>query len=363
MRITVIGPFPNPITGCSLANKVLSENLERKGVIVNKIDTKSEQLVSNKFGEFSFRKIFSFFKVYFNILSISNSELVYSTPGQTFFGILKYSPFYLYCIFFKIPYLIHLHGNFLGEEFSHLKGIKKSLFKYFISNASVGIVLSESLQANFNQLLSPSKIRVVYNFAEDTFFKTDLELKNKIPTILFLSNLMEEKGILDFLDALILLKKSKIQFEAHIAGQVEPSIENVINEKLSKLGKNVIFHNSVHGVTKTRLLTMSNIFILPTYYRMEGQPIAILEALATGNIILTTKHAGINDIISDRNGFWIDKRNASKITDTLLNIIPLLDFYIAEKGLPNREYAFSRFTEKLFTEQLFLIFNEVARIK
>jgi len=40
---------------------------------------------------------------------------------------------------------------------------------------------------------------------------------------------------------------------------------------------------------------------------MEGQPISIIEAMASGNLIITTKHGGIQDICSDMNALFCKK--------------------------------------------------------
>ena len=42
---------------------------------------------------------------------------------------------------------------------------------------------------------------------------------------------------------------------------------------------------------------------------MEGQPISILEAMGFGNVIITTKHAGIPDICSDKNAVFVEKKD------------------------------------------------------
>ena len=52
-----------------------------------------------------------------------------------------------------------------------------------------------------------------------------------------------------------------------------------------------------------------DVFMLPTRYPNEGQPISILEAMGNGMTIITTNHAGIPDIVEDGvNGFVIDKK-------------------------------------------------------
>ena len=113
---------------------------------------------------------------------------------------------------------------------------------------------------------------------------------------------MIEKGILELLEALEILEEQNIDYEAKIAGNID-----VANRKhFLTIIKNLKFTEYlgvVKGERKKELLKWSNVFVLPTYYKMEGQPISIIEAMATNNVIITTKLDGIMDIIREIRDF------------------------------------------------------------
>ena len=352
--------MPNPINGCSYANFILCKNLNLLGYNYDVINTSTKSISSKQGSTFSLKKGFAFLSVYGFTYKIFSATHVYFTPGQTFFGIIKYAPFFLFCIFLNKPYSIHVHGNFLGKQFEILSGFKKKIFKYFISKATVGIVLSESLRLNFDGLLISSKVFVVENFVENGIYSSMdnyVKLKDK-PRIVYLSNLMKEKGILELLDALIILKNKHIDFEALIAGTIELDIEKEVNQKLLLLKDNVKYLGSVSGINKYEVLKQSNIFILPTYYKMEGQPISILEALATGNIIVTTAHGGIPDVISMKNGFFVIPQSVLSIADCIGKIAENIAINVEEFSETNIVYARDYFTEKTFTDKILAIFNK-----
>ena len=364
-KILIIGPLPDPINGCSYANFILCKNLKKKGYEYDTINTSTNVLSSQQGKDFSFKKAFSFICIYSSLFKVFRSNLVYLTPGQTFYGILKYSPFILCCIFLRKPYVIHVHGNYLGKQYQELKGIRANVFRYFISKASVGIVLSESLKSNFDGLLEYSKIVVVENFVEDGIYASmnENQKPHDKPRIVYLSNLMKEKGILDLLDALILLKERNVNFNAIIAGSIENEIEKEVRQKILFLKDYVQYLGNVKGEQKYKILKESNIFILPTYYKMEGQPISILEALATGNIVITTKQGGISDIISNQNGYFVEAKSALSIAHCIekigADILPQTVCFSAQ----NTEYAKKKFTEQLFTAKILAIFEELFQPK
>ena len=99
---------------------------------------------------------------------------------------------------------------------------------------------------------------------------------------------------------------------------------------------------------------------MPTYYKMEGQPISILEALATGNIIVTTPHGGIPDIVSKQNGYFVKAESALSIVQCIekieVNIIQQIEYFSNQ----NIEYAKKKFTEKKFTDRIIAVFEGIC---
>lgn len=360
-RILIIGPLPEPTTGVSLANKIVCEGLINfDNTKVDFINTSLNKFEEN-LGSFSLSKAFFYFKLNFFVFKIFNSNIIYITPGQTFFGVIKYAIFILLSKLLGKELIIHVHGNYLGKEFSQLKGIRKTIFKWLLNKTSKGIVLSESLKGNMSPFIKDEKIFVLYNFVEDYLFVDNIIDKvknsNKKIKIIFLSNLMEEKGIFDLLEALKILEQQKFNYEAKIAGNLDAKHKELIESYFREL-KNVTYCGVVSGNTKKELLLWGNIFVLPTYYEMEGQPISILEAMATGNLILTTHHAGIPDIFSDGiNGFFVEKRNALSIASkiTQLNEDHKL---INSIGEHNYNFAKNNYRVKNFMNNFIKIINE-----
>jgi glycosyltransferase involved in cell wall biosynthesis len=361
-NILIIGQFTPPINGCSLANEVLVKQLKAKEIQFSIINTSTQGFNDKALGQFSFSKVTPIFKQYKNIFKIRNSEIVYTTPGQTFFGILKYAPFYLASIFFKVPYIIHVHGNFLGKQYQMLPGWKRLIFKYLVSNASHGIVLSESLKPIFNDLLDVNQVSVIGNFAEDYLISTKSYKNTDCIKILFLSNLIAYKGIFEILEAAQILKTKGINFELHLAGGLDVSIEEELLSKIKSIPE-AKYYGIVSGEEKKKLLESSNVFCLPTYYEQEGQPISLLEAMLTGNIVVTTKHAGIPDIVSEKNGYFCEKKSAESLANILIDISENLTERVNLFSEHNKSYILNNYTEKIFSDKLISLFNEVARAK
>lgn len=322
-NILIIGPFPLPTTGVSLANEVVAKHLEYSTEYNVVTLNTSFSSFDEKLGTFSFKKLWFYLKLNLSVYKLFKAQIVYVTPGQTFFGVLKYSIFIIIASLLKTPIVQHIHGNYLGRQYELLTGLKRKIFHFLMSRTTIGIVLSSSLESNFTPFIPVNDIYVLNNFVIEPLFFDDKILENKNYeglNIVYLSNLMVEKGILDLLDALEIIEKNNIKYSAKIAGNIASENRAIIQLKLSRL-KHTDYVGVVNEEQKVNLLKWSNIFVLPTYYTMEGQPISILEAMATGNLVLTTAHAGIPDIFEDgKNGFFVEKQNPQYIAAKLIEI-------------------------------------------
>ncbi|WP_022846326.1 glycosyltransferase family 4 protein [Desulfurobacterium sp. TC5-1] len=361
-RLLLIGPLPPPITGVSLANNIVHKKIGKIFPIHVSCINMSYPTFKEDVGRFNYKKAFVYSKRYLELYKISKSDKVYITPGQTFWGILKYAPFILYAKLLKKELIVHIHGDYLWQEYKKLTGVKKEIFKFLFSQFDKGIVLSKSLRKNLIPFLPDNKIFELPNFVEDYLFEINLERKLSQNfselRIIYLSNLMKEKGILDLLEALLILKERNIHFNAKLAGNIDKGLEKEITKYLKKLEGNVKYLGVVSGYKKKKLLEWGNIFVFPTYYKMEGQPISILEAYATGNIVLTTNHAGIPDIFKENlNGFYVKKKSPQSLAQVLVKVKRNLEQY-KYIAFNNRKEAESKYRVSRFLEDFKNILEE-----
>ena len=173
---------------------------------------------------------------------------------------------------------------------------------------------------------------------------------------------MEEKGILFLLDALKKLEEKNIVYEAKIAGNIDDSLKDEIKSKIDSLNS-TSYVGVLRGNGKKELLNWSTIFILPTFYKMEGQPIAILEALATENVIIATNHAGIPDIIKPEiNGFFVTPKSEKSIFECFLYLSNNKE-QIELIARNNKDYFLNNFTLKKFKIEILKILHDSPTVR
>ena len=353
-KVLIIGPFPNPISGVSIANKVVEEILNADlNFTVENINT-SYPIFDEQIGEFSIQKFFFYLRINSSFFKVLKNNIIYITPGQTFFGVLKYALFIVAASALRKELIIHVHGNYLGKEYQSLKGFKRVLFYFLVSRFTKGIVLSNSLKHNLTPFLEDKNIFSLPNFAQDYLYAEDKKLVNDELRIFYLSNLMKEKGIFCLLNALKNLEKNNIIYKAKIAGNIDQKYSKEILNLFTEL-KNAEYIGVVNGDDKKNLLKWGNVFVLPTFYKMEGQPISILEAMATENLVVTTNHAGIPDIFKDKVNGYLVKKNSIKSIQDILTYIASNKSEIEKIATYNKEYFLDNFTVNSFKKNLIKI--------
>jgi len=324
MKILFIAPVPPPITGHSKCAQILYNHL----LIEN--DVKIINLSKNNFknGKFEIIRVLQIINIFISVLKKKkNVDVVYLTISQSLGGNLK--DLFIYLLLFNklSKTYIHLHGGAIKKNLFDKNKFVYNLNSFFYKRLAGVIILGESHKEIFNSLIEEKKIFIVQNFFESYFLLSAIQINKKFNLInrnkikvLFLSNMQLEKGYNHILNSIDLLSSEEVKkFEFHFAGKFDNISEEVdFKNKISKLD-NIFFHGFIDGEIKKQLLDVSHILCLPTEF-LEGQPVSIIEAYASGLVVLAPLTGGIIDIFSDSNGYPIYS-NSISIANTLKNVL------------------------------------------
>ncbi len=137
--------------------------------------------------------------------------------------------------------------------------------------------------------------------------RSDLGYKDNHIVVTLVARLIKDKGVMEFLKAARLLSSySNIKFlvVGPIAGE---GFQAISKSKLDSYADCVNYIGSVDNVAE--ILSISDIFVLPTYYR-EGLPRILLEAGSLGLPIIATDMPGCRDVVRHNwNGLLIPIRD------------------------------------------------------
>lgn len=148
----------------------------------------------------------------------------------------------------------------------------------------------------------------------------------------FVSRLMREKGIDQYLDAAEYITEKYPNTRFHICGFCEKEYE----PKLNSLNQNtaIVYHGMVKDMTT--ILPSMNCTIHPTYYP-EGLSNVLLESLATARPIITTDRAGCREVVDDEvNGFIIREKDSKDLIQKIEKFLSLSNEEQKQMGLAGR---------------------------
>lgn len=136
----------------------------------------------------------------------------------------------------------------------------------------------------------------------------------------FISRIMKEKGIDQYLDAADAMKKKygdKVEF--NVCGFCEPEYDGRLQEE-NKKGI-VKYHGMIRDVAS--FMGQMHCIIHPTFYP-EGISNVLLEASATGRPIITTDRSGCREVVEDgKTGYKISCQNSEELIKAVERFLEL----------------------------------------
>lgn len=357
MKILFISPLPPPIHGQSLAGKMAMEGLsvDNKLIVIDSALDKgfSGNVLPKIYSPKRLWKILTTLVREFPKLWFRRYDAVYMSVGITYRGFVRYAPYMMAAIIKREKYVLHTHGSTFRTMYDALSPFKKKVVNFFLRKSNSVIVLGGSLVKMFDGVVALDKVRVCENGVDDLVYINDSELASKVESyekrsvkLLFLSNLMKAKGILELMDVFELLPE---KFVLHVAGAIEPNgeIKSRFEEFLAKFPSRVMYHGVVRGEQKRKLLCDSDIFVLPS--KNEGQPISILEAYRCGCAVVTDcAVGGISDIFSDKiNGVSVKNDEPKSIAAGIVECSEMFLEFSNNNHIKSDFYTAPKFCERL----------------
>jgi len=160
----------------------------------------------------------------------------------------------------------------------------REMRKQFYSNSSKTTLIPRGVFAErFKKNLPDSKIKEQMNTLENQ------------RVLICVANFVPVKGIEVLIDAFHKVHKDNPNWVLWLVGDDQNDYGLQLKEKVKRfqLSDKIIFSGKQKDVTF--YLNHAEIFILPTLDKGEGSPVALLEAMANGKIVIGSKVAGIED--------------------------------------------------------------------
>ena len=258
----------------------------------------------------------------------------------------------LMCMIKNIPYICNITG--LGtatENKSIVQKIVFVLYKCALKRVKCCFVQnSENLQfLTDNKLVDKMRCKLIPGSGVNLKHFKVLPYPNNSENVrfLFISRIMKEKGIEQYLEAAKVIKGKYSNTEFHVLGFCEQEYE----EQLQKLTKDGIIN--YHGLQKDVIpfLQETSCLIHPSYYP-EGMSNVLLEASASGRPSITTNRSGCREIVEDgKTGYIIEIKNSQQLIDKIEEFLKLSNDQRKQMGLEARKKVENEFDRNIVIEE------------
>lgn len=365
-KVLAILKVAPPLTGATAINQSIVDSQIKwpNGILDFKTISYANSI--QDLGSLKWTKFLKFFTFFFSILFQiirEKIDLLYfqmSIYGASFY---RDSTLLLVSKIFRKKVLVHLHGKGL-KAYGERHAFYRFWIKWLLKDQSA-IVLTESQKQDV-LWIGFKEIFVIPNGIDyPKEMQKDWRVHHRDGPIrwLFLSNMLESKGIADALALALLLKKNDIPFHVDLIGKEgdynSQRIGQFIHE--NELDCQMVYHGPRYGEEKWSAIVSSDVLVFPTYNEAFG--IVAIEAMAMGIPVIAYKEGGLPEVIKPGiNGVLVDKGDLDGLYAALVRFQQNPDEMQA-LGMGARQLFLSKFTSHTFITTLYATFDRVLAHK
>ena len=309
-------------------------------------DSKCLKEISDKksVNEVAIRKIREFIK-------INDFDLVHINSSYSYVGAVA-------ALNENIPFVWHIRE--LLEEGQNNTMWDRQKGNALINQSNKVITISDAVTRKYSKMIDEEKIKTIYDGVDiENFYNPKKEIFNNSHfKLIFIGNIAIYKGILDFVEACILLNNSNFNdFEVLIVGAGDNQVINDIKNRFSdaNMENKVKFLGYQKDVTP--FLNESDIFCMCTRWEAFGR--TTVEAMLSGNLVIGANTAGTKDLINDGvTGILYEQGNAEDLCEKMVSVInnKSKSKEIAKSG---RQYMFDNMSSEKNADEIYNVYMEI----
>lgn len=353
-KVLFIMHMPPPVHGAAVIGKYIHDskiiNETFDCIYINPAASKNVSSIGKlSLGKMFF--LFSLLKMIVKTVKTEKPDLCYMTPSTWDWG------FYRDCLTvfilkkLKVKIIFHFHNKpkiGFGD-----KWYNKCLYRYFFKGTNY-IFLDDILTKPFENYIDSTHLYICPNGIEIVDNITTNNNNDGNLRFLFLSNLINDKGVCELLKACEILNNKGLKFYCDYVGKsgdidskelIELINSNELADKVSYLGPK-------YGDEKVKVISQHDVLVFPTYYEGETFGLVLLEAMQMGLACISTYEGAIPRVIDNNmTGLLVEQRNSKELADKM-------EYCIKNKGKvkimgqKGKEKFLKLFTKDIFEQNI-----------
>lgn len=243
----------------------------------------------------------------------------------------------------------HFHAGDIEKYYPFQSKTGQKIIRLGLSLCDRLIAVSNESARELSEIAPKTKILVIPNAIDTSAFNFKSDKKSpEFVRILFVGAIGKLKGEKDLIEALAILCDKNLNLKVSLLGYGAENLQGFCDEL--QISHFIEFLGAVSLEERLGFFEKADIFVLPTY--AEAMPMSVIEAMAAGLPVISTKVGGIPELITnEENGFLFDCGDISVLAEKILLLAE--DKNLREKlGKKAREKAQKEFDFKQYTKKL-----------
>lgn len=300
----MIGDFPPPVHGKSLANAAIRERIIRLGAYPIIINLSPPSLNRRWFTRLlRIRRVFSGVIIFANTIFWNENGSIYISISGGYGQIYELIFIFIGRLLGRRLFLYHQSYAYLNRPMwtTHI-------LTWLAGKKAIHIVLCPDMGKKLSlSYKSVGQIKFISNAAIIQRYGDEApRVRSFLRTVGFLGNISYEKGFIEFLDVIAQLAMEGVTIRALIAGPFQNNhIEGVFRQRLSHL-RTAEYVGPKYGVEKTLFYDTIDVLLFPTKYKNEAEPLTVHEAMARAVPVIARQRGCIATIIPPDGGLVVD---------------------------------------------------------
>ena len=301
-QIVMIGPFPPPVHGMAAVNAAVREQLRNTG--------DAEPLAINLAGPNLDRSLRTRLSRPPKVLhSLGRLAGMRQLRGRTLYMSISGGFGQLYEIAFLLLARARGMRVFLHHHSFAYLDTPSRLTRWLVrvaGNEAVHVTQSPKMAERLNRVYGAARVVPVSNAVFFVPPNAAVPIRPRPEILGFLSNIMAEKGVFEFLDLCAAARDKGLPLRARLAGPFQDSeTERQVRARLAAL-PGVDYVGPKYGVEKDDFYAGIDALIFPTRYVNEAEPVTLHEAMSRAIPVIAYGRGCIPEIISPDCGLVID---------------------------------------------------------
>jgi glycosyltransferase involved in cell wall biosynthesis len=365
--VMVVGPLPPPYIGPAIATQVICAAFEQSGTSVVHVNTQDRR-PPFKIGVLDARNVglgaYHGAKMAWRAIRYPVC-LVYLPISQGRWGYVRDAVFFTIARAFRMPIVVHLHGSNLQRFYGESTFLERAIIRRTLGWSRRALALTPSLSGVFEGLVPADRVGILENAICDPWPEGIDDLRRvrrrraAAPDarvhVLFVANNWLAKGAATLVRALA--SPGLERTTARFVGSPRPSTLDATRRLAGELGirDRVEFVGPRSGVEKWSEFEWADIFAYPS--DNDGQPLVVLEAMASGLPVVASSYGGIPDTLGDA-GTLVAPGDAEGLAAALASLVA--DTELRERmGAASRERYTAHYTVDAFQARFESVFGDL----